>query len=175
MVIINSRPNFLQTMHLFIACPSGQRAPATSSSSHYYRMWNNLQVTSHYTAVWLQKWLFSVLFFCYKIDHFDHFIEHTEILQKHHLYKHRKKETNKWASSLHLCPKWKVICITGLCLLFNQLFTNVSREQQNRSFSSLENLSSCYYILSLKQLKLASHLHHLFHFFMTWSVMGIWN
>lgn len=55
MVIINSRPNFLQTMHLFIACPQDRGLLLPRSSSHYYRMWNNLQVTSHYTAVWLQN------------------------------------------------------------------------------------------------------------------------
>ena len=53
--IIKSRPNFLQTMHLFIACPQDRGLLLPSSSSHYYRMWNNLQVTSHYTAVWLQN------------------------------------------------------------------------------------------------------------------------
>ena len=42
-------------MHLFIACPQDRELLLPSSSSHYYSMWNNLQVTSHYIAVWLQN------------------------------------------------------------------------------------------------------------------------
>lgn len=85
--------NSLQIVHPFTACPPDGRLPLPSLISCCYVVRANLQVASLYSAVCLQD-DYLVHFFLYKIDHFDHLIEHTQTLSKlnkHHLYEHKEQ------------------------------------------------------------------------------------